>query len=146
MRLVDDAVDQPFLLSLFASEQHGVLAQSPLVEMQFKAQLASYRAAYPHSVHQLIMWMGEAIGRIWVDYSATEIRLIDILIAPSHRNRGIGSHLIATLQNESRATQRPLKLSVYTDNVSAQRFYNSHAFKTTPSDKNLAHISMEYLP
>jgi len=51
----------------------------------------------------------------------------DFVVKASHRNRGIGSHLMA--ESKSWATTRRLdylRLSVLPDNVDAQRFYRRH--------------------
>jgi len=41
-----------------------------------------------------------------------EIRLVDLVIAPSHRSCGVGTNLLKTLIKESKATRSPLRLNV----------------------------------
>ena len=55
--------------------------------------------------------------------------LLSIMVAPAHRNRGIGAELLAALVDDCRARGLPLlDVTVDAANPGAQRFYTRHGF------------------
>lgn len=97
--------DLPFLLQLYASTREREMALVPwdeaakqaFVEMQFSAQRLHYRGAYPDGVFAIVEKDGAPAGRLYVNRSARELRVIDIAIAPSCRGAGIGSAIMAAV-------------------------------------------------
>jgi len=67
------------------------------------------------------------IGRIYLRSGSSEIRLMDIALLPGQRGRGIGRHLIRTLQSAAEARSIDLTLHVEPNNP-AQRLYHRLGF------------------
>lgn len=59
---------------------------------------------------------GEPGGRLYVDESSHEIRLIDIALLPEQRGHGIGTTLITQLMTRARNTDKTLSLQVEAHN------------------------------
>ena len=98
------------------------------VRMQYEAQRRHYQTHFPDAEHRIILSNGEPVGRIWVLRADDEIRLLDIAILPECQGRGIGTHLIRSLQTDARAACVPLRHSVELDNCRARRLYERLGF------------------
>lgn len=127
--------DTDFLRGVYAATRDDVAAlpwpaehKTAFLAMQFEAQRSDYEARFPNAEHSIILLDGEPLGRIWVDRSATEIRLLDIAILPQHRNRGTGRVLLERLIAEATGARKPLRHSVRKENTEAGRFYERLGF------------------
>jgi len=129
--------DTEFLFQVYASTRSEELAQTGWTEeekqaflaMQFNAQRQDYLTRFPESEQLIVLDNGIPAGRLWVNGSKDEIRLLDIALLPGYRNTGTGTLLLKHLQREARATGKPLHHSVHKDNLEALRFYNRLGFK-----------------
>src|SRR5439155_13681319 len=82
--------DLAFLVRVYASTRAEELVPVPwsdadkaaFVAMQFEAQHAAYRSAYPHAAFDVIEVGGEPAGRLYVDRRPADIRVIDIALVP----------------------------------------------------------------
>jgi ribosomal protein S18 acetylase RimI-like enzyme len=136
VRLATDG-DTEFLLQVYASTRSEELAQTGWTEekkraflaMQFNAQRRDYLARFPESEQLIVLADGTPAGRLWVNGSKDEIRLLDIALLPGYRSTGIGTLLLKHLQKEARTTCKPLHHSVHKDNLDALRFYHRLGFK-----------------
>jgi ribosomal protein S18 acetylase RimI-like enzyme len=90
----------------------GAAERDAFVQMQFTAQRQHYRCYFSPALEQVVWNDGKSIGRIIVHRASDEIRVVDIIIAPAHRNQGIGSALIRAVQEEARAARKPARLRV----------------------------------
>ena len=99
------------------------------LEMQFAAQQSDYETRFPNAEHSIVLVDGVAHGRIWVDRSGTEVRLLDIALLPERRGRSTGRVLLERLIAEARAAAKPLRHSVYKANTGALRFYERLGFE-----------------
>ncbi|MBB6672966.1 GNAT family N-acetyltransferase [Cohnella nanjingensis] len=133
--------DEKFLYELYASTREQELqawgwdeaARSMFIEMQWRAQRASYLAYYP-GAEDFIIWLGEErAGRLYVSRCADRIVLVDIALLPRHCNKGLGSRLLADLQEEAARTRLPVQLSVRMDNR-AKHWYERMSFTATEED------------
>lgn len=108
--------DQPLLQALYGSTRQFELDQVPwspeqkavFVATQFQAQTTHYEAHHPRSEHQIVLWEGEAVGRLWVDREDGTIHVLDLIISPPARGRGIGAAVLRLLQAEGATTGRPV--------------------------------------
>ena len=133
--VVDD--DAEFVRAVYASTREAELAhtdwpeavRAEFVRSQEAAQRADYERRFPNSEHSVIQDEGEDVGRIWVDRGPVEIRLLDIALLGSHRNRGIGATLVKELISEAQATGTPLRHTVFAGNEAALRFYSRLGFE-----------------
>lgn len=62
------------------------------------------------------------IGRIYVDTTRVEVRLMEVTLLPAHRNRGIGSRLMAVFLDYADGLALPSTLHVEPFNP-ARRMY-----------------------
>lgn len=118
------AADQHFLLRLYASTRgtefrlHGCDAatEAMVQAVQFKAQQTDFQLQYPDAEATVIVERERPIGRLYVQYSQTEVRLIDMALLPEYRGRGIGRGLLRGLQSHGQRLQLPVRLNVLLGN------------------------------
>lgn len=83
---------------------------------------------------------GRDVGRLRVVRTGVEIELAGIQLLPDAQSRGIGSRVIADLISEAAETQRPIVLSVESDNPRAQDLYLRLGFIET--ERNADEVKM----
>lgn len=141
--------DEPFLREVYASTRAEELAAVPwtdeqkqaFTDSQFTAQDTHYRAHYPTAQFLVIEDAGTAIGRLYVDHWAREIRIMDIALLPRFRGAGIGSHLLGDLQKEALGAGKALSIHVEKFNP-ALRLYERLGFRVQ-EDKGI-YLLMEW--
>jgi len=124
------ADDEPFLLSVYASTRAAEMAQVPwseeqraaFVQMQFTAQTQHYETNAPEARHDVILFNGMPVGRMYVDRSEKVIHVLDITVLPEHRHQGIGLSLIKDLMEEAASEGKAVTIHVETYNPSRQIF------------------------
>ncbi|HTB80037.1 MAG TPA: GNAT family N-acetyltransferase [Opitutaceae bacterium] len=134
--------DAAFCFSVYASTRAEELAawgwdaaqQQIFLQMQFAAQAASYRAAFPAAAQAILLRGDRPVGTLIVNQAAEEIRLVDISLLPEHRGAGLGTEIIRRLQAEAHGSGRPLRLQVLKTNP-ATRLYARLGFVATGSDE-----------
>lgn len=127
--------DQAFLLEVYAGTRADELAlvdwddarKAAFVRMQFDQQHTYYRQQYPGAAYDVILVDGEAAGRLYVNRSPDEIRIIDIALLPGRRGHGTGSALLARMQDEAAREGKPLRIHVERFNP-ALRWYQKLGF------------------
>ena len=142
------AADQPFIRQLFKTARPGEFkaaglpdaALDILLEQQFRAQAAGYAAQFPQALSLIVLHRDEPIGRLMLQIGRNSWHVIDVVLLPSARGRGIGTDLIGAV---ARAAQhqgaRELNLTVLSGNAAARRLYARLGFIETASG---AHIAM----
>jgi GNAT superfamily N-acetyltransferase len=134
-RPADDA-DRPFLFALYASTREDEMRlvdwadeqKDAFLTQQFTAQHDYYHEQFPSAEFLVVEEEGEAIGRIYLDRRATELRLVDIALVPEMRNQGLGRNLLLDLLDEGRAANLPVSIHVEHFNP-AMRLYLRLGFK-----------------
>ncbi|CAN5588151.1 hypothetical protein BH10ACI3_BH10ACI3_21120 [soil metagenome] len=125
-RVTED--DREFLLAVYGSSRAAELAMVPwddeqkrqFVEFQFEAQTRFYCEKNPAATHDVILFDAVPCGRLYVDRREDEIAIMDIIVLPEYRNRGIGTFLIEGLMAE--AEGRFIGVYVETYNPSQKLF------------------------
>ena len=120
-RRISTSTDGEFLYRLYASTRHEELAlwgapadqQEAFLRMQFEAQRAHYNRHFGSADHEIIAIDGQPVGRILVDRSRDELRLVDIALFPEHRCAGIGAVLVGELLDESAKTGKPVRVRAF---------------------------------
>jgi ribosomal protein S18 acetylase RimI-like enzyme len=143
--------DRAFLVDLYASVREQELAQVPwddatksaFVEHQFAAQDAHYRGNYPGATLDVIEVDGTRAGRLYVHRGPSDIRIMDIALAPSFRGRGIGTALLRSLIEEADASRRKLSIHVEANNP-ARSLYERLGF--APAGEHGVYVLMEREP
>ncbi len=147
LRPVADA-DRPFLVALYGSVREPELAHLPwdestraaFIEHQFAAQDAHYRANYPGATLDVVEVDGEPAGRLYVHRGPSDIRIMDIAIAPAFRGRGIGTGLLEALVEEAERSGRKLSIHVEQNNP-ARTLYDRLGFE--PAGEHGVYVLME---
>jgi ribosomal protein S18 acetylase RimI-like enzyme len=129
LRPVEPA-DEEFLRTLYESTRQDELALLPwgpaqraaFVDMQFRAQAASYQTDFPAAEFGVVLVDGEAAGRLSVDRSGPVIEVLDIALLPDFRGAGTGTGLLTELLREASASERPVRLHVDTTNRARQLY------------------------
>lgn len=132
--------DEGFLKVLYASTRDDLrLAAEPLLmdtllDMQWRAQRAGYRASFPGADDTIIESRGVPLGRLLVDRSTRPWRIVDIALLPAARGLGHGAAVLGALQERAAAQGAALALTVRRDNPCARRLYLAHGFVATTAD------------
>lgn len=101
------------------------------LRMQYTMQTRSYQMQYPAAGNSVIILDQLPAGRMLVDRGAGQILLIDIAVLPEYRKRGMATHVIGQLQDESAAGGKPVVLMVDKGNLPALSLYRSLGFDIT---------------
>jgi len=128
--------DEAFHFALFCASRQPEFAQllapavlEPIMRQQFHAQTVSYRGRFPRARGDIVEMAGKPIGRILVDRGDQVLHIVDQVIAPELRNRGIGTTIMRALMDEARRTDRGVRLGVAAANLGALRLYRRLGFR-----------------
>lgn len=80
------------------------------MRQQFQAQSTHYATHFGSADFLIILQGKSQIGRLYVDRTEEEIRVIDIAILPEFRGKGYGTTLMTNLLNEGRIADKPVRL------------------------------------
>jgi len=90
----------------------------------------------------LIVQQDEPIGRLILQCTAQCWHIIDIVLLPAERGRGLGTEIIDALEASARQQDvGALTLTVLATNMGALRFYLRQGFAET-GEVGAAHIAM----
>jgi ribosomal protein S18 acetylase RimI-like enzyme len=150
LRPVSDG-DREFLVDLYESVREAELRHVPweaatrrtFIEHQFAAQDTHYRQHYPGATLSVIELDGERAGRLYVHRGPSDIRIMDIALAPAFRGRGIATGLLRTLIAEAEESGRKLSIHVEMNNP-AWRLYERLGFR--PASEHGVYVLMERAP
>jgi len=103
----DDGV---FLRDLYIAMRWRELAQTgwpdetkaAFLMQQFDLQTRHYDAHYPGAAWTIIEQDGKPIGRLYLQRSGNDLRLIDIVLLEACRGQGLGTRLIEAVQQEAK--------------------------------------------
>ncbi len=117
----ETADDEAFLYTVYASTREEELdaadwdeaTRQAFLRMQFSAQRRGYRDMFPEGGFLIILCGNDRAGRMVVNRTLDEIRLVDIALLPAFQNQGIGARLVGDLITEAKETGRPLRVSVF---------------------------------
>jgi len=129
--------DEGFLRSLILDTVTGELGASAwpepmrthLLGVQYTARRHSRRVDFPEAASQVIQADGGDAGWILVNTMPHEVRLVEIMVAPELRGRGIGTAVIHGLLADAGAAGKPVRLHVNVTNQGAIRLYGRLGFR-----------------
>ena len=141
--------DNDFLMEVYGSTRAEEMALVPwtdeqrqaFIQHQFTAQQAHYAQNYPSANHDIILFNGRPVGRLYVARLEPEIRIIDITLLPAERNAGIGGYLIRQLLDEAGRSKRSVRIWVEDFNPSLQLF---ERFGFSRSEQQGVHVLLEW--
>lgn len=134
--------DQAFLQDLYLSTRDDLRQAIPdpalirqLVAMQFNAQEIGYRHQFPLAGQFVLLRSSLPIGRMVVDVTPEQLRLVDIAISPPARRSGAATAALAALQHHAATLGVPLCLAVGRDNGPAQCLYQKCGLTRVAEDE-----------
>jgi ribosomal protein S18 acetylase RimI-like enzyme len=135
LRPIQDS-DHPFLCEVYASTRMDELRTVPwtmaerdaFLRMQFNAQHKHYQVHFPNAEYSIILIGNLPAGRLYLDRSDAEFRIIDIALLPAFRRRGIGGNIISTILAQASAAGKTVSIHVERFNP-ALRLYQRLGFK-----------------
>ncbi|AYV46328.1 hypothetical protein CFHF_15620 [Caulobacter flavus] len=117
-----------------------------LMADQLRLQQIHFAAAHPRADHWLALRADEPVGRMIVDRSRPDWRLVDLLLAREARGAGLGSRLMTWLQTAAvEAGAASITLDVGFDNAPALALYRKAGFVEEPSATEIA-VAMRWRP
>jgi ribosomal protein S18 acetylase RimI-like enzyme len=136
--------DLPFIAELYASTRREELAasrwpesmQRAFLAQQHEAQHRHYRGAFATAEWLIVERDSVPVGRLYLDWTGEDVRVIDISLVPEARGRGLGAALLRDLQGQAKARGRGVTLSVRQGNP-ARRLYERLGFVPAPGLDNV---------
>lgn len=144
--------DRDFLYEVYASTRAEELAlvdwsaaeKEGFLRQQFAAQHQYYTATFTQARFAVVELGGTAIGRLYIDRRADEIRVIDIALLPAYRGRGFGRALMTAVLDEAGRAGKPVRIHVEQFNP-AMRLYQRLGFRPRGAQEGVYRL-MEWRP
>jgi ribosomal protein S18 acetylase RimI-like enzyme len=139
----EETADAPFLRALFleANPLAGLLPPV-LLEQQADIRLASFRDSYPQAMRRIFEVDTSPIGRIIVDWTASDGSLcIDLAVRPEYRRRGVASSALDAWKTVADVRGLACALTVLPDNP-ARGLYARLGFVEAPYRESDAGVRM----
>lgn len=140
--------DLDFLQDLFVTRRWAEVSavtgwsdaqRRAFLHSQAQLQRQHYEKHYPSADFQIVEYAGAPIGRLCVDRSARELRVVDIALLPAWHGQGIGSELLQSLLSQADAQRQVCSLSVE-QGSRARRLYERLGFE--PCGETSIHTQM----
>jgi len=143
--------DASFILDLFLSTREELpgwrellpAQRTEILKSQSAHQVHHYRTTFPNAWFTIVEVNNRPAGRLYVNQTQNELRVIDISLLPEYRQNGIGTQLIKNIQAESIRTQTPILLHVEIESK-ARGFYTHLGFHELKS--NSTHTAYVWQP
>jgi ribosomal protein S18 acetylase RimI-like enzyme len=137
----EETGDEPFLRRLVTTTITQELdadswpepMRSHLLGIQYSARRQSIRDRFPAGESGIVLVDGSEAGWLYTARLEDEVRLVEIMIQPEHRGRGVGSALIRRVIEAAGA--RPVRLSVNVMNIRAAQLYERLGFRRIGGDE-----------
>lgn len=135
--------DMAFLRDLYHQSRAAELAAVPwpdatrraFLDSQFELQHRHYIGQYTDAAFLIVEHTGRPLGRLYLHDDGDALHIIDILLLSAERGQGIGTALLAHVQQLARQHAcTAVQLSVLRDNAAALRLYQRLGFASVGSD------------
>ena len=140
--------DRGFIQTTYFSTRHDIQnstlderLKKQILQQQFRLKTQFYLSNYPDSLRWIINRFDEPVGYLEINFTDTEVRLIDIAIQTQFRNQGIGTEVLGRLQGIAEGQELPLRIRVLSGSP-ATRWYRRSGFKLIGQDTT--HLHMEW--
>ena len=139
--------DESFLAELFALDRAQEFvaagldgpALATILQVQYQGQQTTYRGQFPNAEFLVVEREGTPIGRLVLDRGDERITIVDIVITPAERQRGLGTALLTRILAEADASGAVVDLRVAVGNP-ALALYQRLGFTITSTSET--HTSM----
>lgn len=130
--------DAEFLYQVYVSTREIEMALTgwppenieKFLRFQFNLQDTQYRRNYPDAEFSVIYLDRQRVGRLYINQTDKEIRIIDISLLSEFRHRGLGTYILQGIIAQADAAGLPMRLSVGFDNP-ARNLYKKLGFTVT---------------
>ena len=127
--------DLPFLCRLYAQTREDELApvqwtaeqKKAFLADQFEKQHRHYLQHYPLAQWWVLTFQETPMGRLYLEQTRRELRIMDVALMPGHRNHGLGTALMRALIGHADDQQLTASLHVEPFNP-ALRLYQRLGF------------------
>ncbi len=133
--------DQLFFQKLFRSTREDLQALNlprdaieQLLDMQETARNEGYGNAFPSAFEFVLEKAGDRVGRLLLSWGGNEARVVDLSFIPALRNQGLGTAVIAALQQAAGTAKLPLAVTVLRNNTSLKAALTLLGFVTDEGD------------
>ena len=140
--------DEDFLYRVYVGTREDIAQlgwdeqqQEEFLKLQFTAQNDHYKAQFGNADFQIILADGKPVGRLYINRSEDEIRIIDIALLPEFRGKGIGAALLKQVLTEGKKKELPVRIHVQQANP-AFHLYQRLGFQKI--DENGIYFLMEW--
>ena len=112
--------DRELLFRVYASTREEELAPVPwppeakqaFLRQQFDAQDAWWRTNYAGATFEVVVVDGRDAGRLYLWEGPSEIRIVDVALAPEARGGGVGTSLLSDVQRRAAAAGKSVTIHV----------------------------------
>lgn len=119
-----NAGDLDFLRSLYFDTRRGEMAAfgwpeaqaQAFLGMQYDFQSRSYAGSYPDAEHSIIETDDGPVGRLLLNRTKADFRVVDIALLASVHGRGIGRGVLGAVIERAEQAGLPIRLSVLIGN------------------------------
>ena len=140
--------DEDFLYRVYVGTREDIAQlgwdqtqQEKFLKLQFMAQQKQYRAQFCDADFQIIIEDEKPVGRLYINQTEEEIRIVDIALLPRFRGKGTGSSLIKQVLAEGKQKRLPVRIHVQQSNPAFQ-LYERLGFQKI--DENGIYFLMEW--
>jgi len=147
LRPVGEA-DQEFLDELYFASREDLHQAVPdaallrqLIAMQHTTYKAGLRQNFPEAEYWVLQREGRPIGRVVVNRSPQDLRLLDLAIVPAARRAGAAKAVVRALQAAAALCMQPMTLAVGQANHPARNLYLRLGFTVQSEDHVLAQMA-----
>lgn len=128
-----EAGDEEFKRILYATTRED-LRQLPmsadyvakLIAMQQQVHEAGQLSTYPHAEHWILEHHAAPIGRLVLDASGKDWRVVDLALVPAAQRQGHGRALLQAVQERAARQQARIGLAVARSNQAARQSHAPH--------------------
>lgn len=117
-----------------------------LLEMQLRAQTGGYGAMFPNALYFIIEKTGERVGKLTLDWSGTEARVVDLGFVKKARGRGYGQSVIQALLAACGQSKCPLAVSCPVMNAAFMNWLVMQGFVVDQAPEGASHHLLVWYP
>lgn len=134
--------DSAFLSGLYASTRTDLLhlpvpreVAMAIIGHQETLQRQGYETSYPQAQWLVLEHLGAPVGRVVLNETPGELRVVDMSIAPAARRRGHARAVLQALCQRALEEGKAVTLRVRKDNPNARALYASLGFEVISGDE-----------
>lgn len=145
--------DKGFLAKMFKENQNEIrMADAEkdyietVIEIQLDAQQGGYGEQFPNAIYLVLEKNGSRIGRITLDVSPVELRLVDLDFIKKAQGKGFGSSILLWLMKAAAETKTPLLVPARRDDFSMMRFLTKYGYVEDEAMSDQVYARMSWMP